>query len=76
MFAYFDDLIIASNYPETHFKTLKAVLQRLQEAGLKVKLSKCEFLKAIIKFLKHEVDGERIHTSDDKITAVKNFTET
>ncbi len=47
--------------------------QRLHEAGLKVKLAKCEFLKAKIKFFGHEVDVERIHTSDDKITVSKNF---
>ncbi len=39
MFAYIDDLIISYKGPETHLKTLQAVLQRLQEAGLKVKLS-------------------------------------
>lgn len=30
----------------------------LHEADLKVKVSKYEFLKAKIKFLEHEVDGE------------------
>ncbi len=29
--------------------------------------------EAKIKFYGHEVDGERIHTSDDKIKAIKNF---
>ncbi len=39
VFTYLDDLIITSKDPETHLKTLPTVLQRLQEAGLKVKLS-------------------------------------
>ncbi len=73
MFAHFDDLIIASKNPRTHLKTLQTVLQSLQEAGLKVKLPKCEFLKAKINLLGHEIHGEGIHTSDDKITAVKNI---
>ncbi len=72
LFVYLDDLIIARKDSETHLKNLKAVLQRLQDVGLKVILSKCEFLKAKILFLGHEVDGEGIHTSDYKIKAVKN----
>ncbi len=39
VFTYLDDLIISGKDPETHLKTLKVVLQRLLEAGLKVKLS-------------------------------------
>ncbi len=35
--AYPDDFIIASKDPETHLKTAETLLQRLQEAGLKVK---------------------------------------
>ncbi len=49
------------------------VLKRLEEAGLKVKLTKCEFLKLRIKFLGHEVDEKGIHTVDDKIAAVAKF---
>ncbi len=44
---------------------------KLREAGLKAKLTKCEFLK--ITFLGHTVDGDGIHTMDDKIPAIKNF---
>ncbi len=46
---------------------------KLREAGLKVKLTKCEFLKSKITFLSHTVDGDGIHTMDDKISAIKNF---
>ncbi len=51
-------------------ETLKSVLKRLQEIGLKLKLTKCEFLKPRMKFLGHEVDEQSIHTVDDKIAAV------
>ncbi len=37
--AYLDDLIVVSRDAETHFKDLRAVFQRLQEANLKVKNS-------------------------------------
>ncbi len=61
-FAYLDDLLNASKDLETHLKTLQAVLQRLQEACLIMKLAKCEFVNGNIKFLGNELDGEGIHT--------------
>ncbi len=54
-------------------ETLKSVLKRLQEIGLKLKLTKCEFLKPRIKFLGHEVDEQGIHTMDGKIAVVAKF---
>lgn len=73
VFAYLDDIIVASKDQESHLESLQKVLQKLEEAGLKAKLTKCEFLKAKMKFLGHVVDGEGIHTVDDKIKAVQKF---
>ncbi len=73
LFAYLDDIIISSKDQESHLESLKLVLQKLEEAGLKAKLSKCEFLKVKIKFLGHIVDGEGIHTVDEKVMAVQKF---
>ncbi len=70
---YLDDIIIASKDTMSQMETLKSVLKRLQEVGLKLKLTKCEFLKPRIKFLGHEVDEQSIHTVDDKIAAVAKF---
>ncbi|RUM30633.1 MAG: hypothetical protein DSY32_02035 [Aquifex sp.] len=73
VYAYLDDVIICSKNPESHFSTLEDVLLKLKGAGLKAKLTKCEFLKAKITFLGHTVDRDGIHTMDDKIKAIKNF---
>ncbi len=73
VFVYLDDIIVASKDLDTHLDNLKLVFQKLQEAGLKVKLTKCEFLKAKISFLGYVVDGGGIHTVDSKILAVKQF---
>ncbi len=43
VYAYFDDLIICSKDGDSHLARLKAVLLKLIEAGIKVKLTKCEF---------------------------------
>ncbi len=70
VYIYLDDIIIASKGTTSHMETLKSVLKQLQEVGLKLKLTKCEFLKSRIKFLGHEVDEQGIHTVGDKIAAV------
>ena len=43
--AYLDDIIIFSKNEE-HLKHLRIIFQRLKEAGLKLKRSKCDFMKA------------------------------
>ncbi len=73
VYAYLDDLIICSKNGDTHLADLEAVLLKLKEAGLKAKLTKCEFLKAKITFLGHTVDANGIHTMDDKISPIKKF---
>ncbi len=70
---YLDDIIIASKDTTSHMDSLKPVLKQLQEVGLKLKSTKCEFLKPRIKFLGHEVDEQGIHTMDDKNAAASQF---
>ncbi len=69
MFCYLDDLIIVSKDLENHLHKLDLVFTKLEEAGLKAKLSKCDFLKSRIVV----VDGKGIHTADTKINAVKHL---
>ncbi len=73
VYTYLDDLIICSKDGDSHLAKLEAVLLKLREAGLKAKLTKCEFLKSRITFLGHILDGDGIHTMDDKISAIKIF---
>ena len=73
VYAYLDDLIIFSKDADSHLASLELVLLKLREAGLKAKLSKCDFLQKSVIFLGHKVDADGIHTLDTKIQAVKNF---
>ena len=73
VFCYLDDVIIASKTVHEHLDTLSQVLSRFAKAGLKLKLSKCSFLKRQISFLGHRVDKDGIHALDDKIRAVCQF---
>ncbi len=73
VFAYLDDAFIASPDVDSHLASLESVFSRLQSAGLKLKLSKCEFLRNRIRFLCHEINENGIHTQADKIEAVSKF---
>lgn len=42
---YWDDLLVTGKTEQDHLKKLQKVLQRLQERGLRVKKTKCEFGK-------------------------------
>jgi hypothetical protein len=48
---YLDDILIYSKTREEHEEHVCKVLQRLREAGLYTKLSKCEFFVTKTKFL-------------------------
>ncbi len=58
-YAYLDDSIICVN---NQFANLGVVFFKLEEAGLKAKLTKGEFLKAKITFSDHTVDGNENNT--------------
>ncbi len=73
LFVYLHDLIVVSKDLNSHLQQLSLIFQKLTQAGLKVKLTKCEFLKPRIEFLGHLVDGDGIHTVYSKITAVQKF---
>ncbi len=54
------------------FKSFPGLL-KAYASGLKVKLTKCKFLKSFIEFPGHLIDEDCIYTDDSKIPGVKNF---
>ena len=68
---YLDDVIIFSSSFEEHIERLEAVFSRLQEHNLKLKASKCEFLKSRVAYLGHIVSESGIETDQTKIEAIK-----
>ena len=52
MCAYLDDIIITGK-KEEHSQNLSAVLSKLQEAGLRLKKSKCYFMAESVEYLGH-----------------------
>ena len=55
---YLSDVIVYSKTEEDHLRRLQAVFQQFHEHGLKLKPSKCHFLRKQITFLGHEVSAD------------------
>jgi hypothetical protein len=54
-FKFLDNIIAASVNEEEHFQHLQLIFTRLQEHGLVINLSKCEFGRKSINFLGHQI---------------------
>ena len=54
-------------------KDLQSVFALLWSAGLKIKLSKCDFVKQSVKYLGHEVSQHDLRPDPDKVAAILNM---
>ena len=52
---YLDDVLIFSKSWEEHLQHLNTIFQKIKEAGLKFKLTKCQFLKTQLHYLGHKI---------------------
>ncbi len=73
LFVYLDDVILVSRDLDSDLAELALVLQKFTDAGLKLNLSKCNFLRAGIEFPGHILDKDDNHTTPDKVRSVQNF---
>lgn len=67
---FLDDICVTGKDNGTHMKNLKAVLQKLRDAGLRVNWSKCEFFKDSVTYLGYRIDKEGLHTDEKKVEAI------
>ena len=71
--AYLDDIIIFSKGEEEHLEHLRIIFQRLKEAGLKLKRSKCDFMKTQIQYLGHLISSKGIQPLPEKLRSIENM---
>jgi transposase InsO family protein len=70
---YLDDVIIFAADLDTHLTRIQQVLERLMSVGLKLKPTKCHFLKRQVMFLGHLVSHEGLATDPEKVRAVEEW---
>ena len=71
--AYLDDIIIFNKTEEEHLQHLEIIFERLCEAGLMLKRSKCSFMKMHIEYLGHLIWEKGIEPMPDKLSAIKEM---
>ena len=64
---YLDDVMIYSDTWEQHLQHLDAVLARLQEANLTLKLSKCQFGAEDCTYLGHRIGRGGVRPEKSKV---------
>ena len=78
---YLDDILVTGATEQEHLANLAQVLQRIQDAGMRVKQQKCAFLLPSVAYLGHVISAEGLRTSEAKVEAIvdaphpKNLTE-
>ena len=69
---YLDDIMTFFKGPASQLERLEAVFQKLEEAGLKLKPSKCELFWWQIAYLGHVISAQGIATDKGMIDAIKS----
>uniref|UniRef100_A0A183CLG5 RNA-directed DNA polymerase n=2 Tax=Globodera pallida TaxID=36090 RepID=A0A183CLG5_GLOPA len=72
-FIYIDDILIASETWEQHKEHLRRIFDRIQEAGLRLKVSKCRFAAEELPFLGHILTTDGIKMDAGKVEPVLNL---
>ncbi|XP_033992114.1 uncharacterized protein K02A2.6-like [Trematomus bernacchii] len=67
---YLDDILVSGVDEEDHLQNLETVLAKLEEAGLRLRRSKCTFLEEEVEYLGHRVDAQGLHPVEKKVKAI------
>ena len=68
---YLDDILIAGATIDENLQTLEAVLQKLNDAGLRLNRSKCFFCHPSLQYLGHIISEHGIQPTAEKVRAIK-----
>ena len=73
VFNFLDDILIASESIDEHFKTLEFVLTHLNKANLKVNPKKSHFCVKSVEFLGHQLNSDYSSPLNSKLDAINEF---
>lgn len=69
---FLDDILVTADTEQAHLLRLAEVLSRLEKFGIRAKSTKCQFMKNQVEYLGHLIDGEGLHPTEEKVTAIVN----
>ena len=70
---YIDDIIIFSKSEEDHLVHVEKVLAAVQRENLKLKLSKCHFMKKTVTYLGHHISENQICPLNSNVAAINEY---
>lgn len=71
--AYMDDILVPSMSFESGLIALADVFEKFRNAGVTLRLGKCQFFKNQIDYLGHEISSSGVRPGTTKIKAVEHF---
>ena len=71
--AYIDDIVIATETVEDHMARLREVFECLREAGFKMRVAKCDFMKSEIKYLGRVVSAEGVKPDPKAVAKLRDW---
>nr|VZI36150.1 unnamed protein product [Spirometra erinaceieuropaei] len=73
VYAYIDDLLVASSDAAEHQIHLRQLFERLDSFGIVINAAKCEFGAPSLIFLGQEVNSDEIKPVPEKVSAISTF---
>ena len=70
---YLNDILIYSKTKQEHLKHLELVFEAFKQENIKLKLSKCQFLRASVEYLGFRLEENKISPLHDNTASIKNF---
>ena len=70
---YIDDILIFSKTLEEHLYHIEVVLRRIRTTGLKLKPSKCSFVREEVEYLGHIITPDGLRVNPSKVAAMVEF---
>lgn len=66
-----DDILISRKNDQEHLDHLDEVLTRVESTGLKLKLSKCQFMQPTVEYLGYWIDAQGLHAIEKMLEAIQ-----
>ena len=73
VFIYIDDILIFSNSEEEHKIHLEAVLKKLSDHNLKIKIEKCQFFQESLDYLGYNLSSKGMVPTKAKLEEINSF---
>ena len=69
---FLDDILISGASKGEHLNKVRLVLSKLENAGLKLRKSKCTWFTEQVEYLGYRIDASGIHPTNEKLEAIKD----